>query len=187
MSLFVHWPLALKPDVSSALLISYGIGITAKTLTNFPELESIEVVDISRDILELSRDVAMFREGHPLDDPRVRVHVEDGRFFLQTVDRSVDLITGEPPPPKSAGIVNLYSREYFHLLRARLAPGGLATYWLPIYQMQPDEGRAIVRAFCDAFPDCTLWTGRGFEWMLAGSRDYSGPASAEGLARLWAR
>jgi spermidine synthase len=56
--------------------------------------------------------------------------VEDGRFFLQTSAASFDLITGEPPPPKAAGIVNLYSREYFQLLHDRLNDGGVATYWL---------------------------------------------------------
>jgi spermidine synthase len=48
---------------------------------------------------------------HPLRDPRVRTHVEDGRFFLQTTSRRYDLITGEPPPPKMAGVASLYTRD----------------------------------------------------------------------------
>ena len=43
------------------------------------------------------------RDGrlHPLQDPRVRVHIEDGRQFLQATGRRFDLITGEPPPPRT--------------------------------------------------------------------------------------
>ena len=52
------------------------------------------------------------------------MHIEDGRYFLQTTDRQFDLITGEPPPPGIAGVENLYSREYFQLIHDRLADGG---------------------------------------------------------------
>ncbi len=185
MRLFVYWPVALHPAPRRALLVSYGVGLTAKALTDTAALESIDVVDISKDVLQLGRVVFPAPGSFPLDDRRVRVHVEDGRFFLQTTRASYDLITAEPPPPKAAGIVNLYSREYFELVRARLAPGGLATHWLPVYQMEAPESLAVVRAFCEVFSDCSLWNGAGFEWMLAGSRDARGPVPAEVLARQW--
>ena len=85
MRLFVHWPMALRPDARKALLISFGVGSTAKALTDTPWLERIDVVDTSRDILEMGRTIFP-RGGYPLDDPRVRVHVEDGRFFLLAGD-----------------------------------------------------------------------------------------------------
>jgi predicted membrane-bound spermidine synthase len=185
MKMFAYWPLALNPEARHALLISYGVGSTARALTDSASLQSIDVVDISREILEMGRLVFPPGERYPLDDPRVRVHLEDGRFFLLTTDRRFDLITAEPPPPKNAGIVNLYSREYFRLLHARLAEGGIATYWLPVFQLEPDDARAIVAAFCDAFADCSLWQGFGPEWILAGSRDARGPGSQQAFARQW--
>jgi len=184
MALFVHWGIALKPEARRALLISYGVGTTAQALVETRSLESIEVVDISRDILEMGRLVFPGR-AYPLDDPRVRAHVEDGRFFLLTTEQRFDLITAEPPPPKNAGIGNLYSLEYFHLLHDRLTEGGVATYWLPAYQMSSREARAISAAFCDAFPDCSLWTGAGPEWMLAGTRNARGPLTEEAFSRQW--
>ena len=126
------------------------------------------------------------RGTSPLRDPRVRVHVEDGRFFLQTTRRRFDLITGEPPPPRGAGVVNLYSREYFGLVRDRLAPGGRrhllaagATRWT-----RP-RAQAITGAFCGVFPDCSLWTGSGLDWMLAGTNGLHGAPSAAEFARQW--
>jgi spermidine synthase len=184
MALFVHWGIALNPPARHALLISYGVGTTAQALVETKTLESIDVVDISKDILEMGR-LVFPRKPYPLDDPRVRIHIEDGRFFLLTTDRRFDLITAEPPPPKNAGIANLYSLEYFHLLRDRLAKGGIATYWLPVYQMPSTEARAISAAFCDAFPDCSLWTGAGPEWMLAGTRDATGPLNEPAFSRQW--
>jgi predicted membrane-bound spermidine synthase len=186
MRLYAYWPAALHPGPKTALLISYGLGVTAQALTEIGALESIDVVDISRDVLELSREVGLFEERHPLDDPRVAVHVEDGRFFLQTSKEEFDIITAEPPPPKNAAVGTLYSAEYFELLRDRLAPGGVATYWLPVYQLTVRESKAITRAFCDAFPDCTLWSGAGLEWMLAGARGEIPPSRAEPFGRPWA-
>lgn len=185
MTLFVSWPAAFHPKLESALLISYGIGVTASALVEIPSLETIHVVDISQDILETNRIVYPEPGRYPLDDPRVAVHVEDGRHFLQTASQRFDLITGEPPPPKLAGIVNLYTREYFGLVRERLEEGGIASYWLPTKGLFPEDALAIVAAFCDAFPDCSLWSGAGWDWMLVGSRTGIEPASPDRLARLW--
>lgn len=184
MRLFVHWPVAVHPDPKRALLVCYGVGLTAKALTQTRALQSIDVVDTSRDILELGR-LAFPEPGtFPLDDRRVQVHVEDGRFFLLTTEKTFDLITAEPPPPKHAGIASLYSREYFELVRKRLAHGGITTYWLPVYQLEADDAKAILRGFCDVFEDCSLWTGKGLEWMLVGTREARG-TNQEEFERQW--
>ncbi len=184
MKTFVYWPIAVRPRIRNALLISYGVGSTAKALTDTRALSRIDVVDISREILAMTS--VVFPPGQdPLADPRVHVHVEDGRFFLQTTSQSFDLITGEPPPPKAAGVTSLYSREYFRLLHDRLTPEGLATYWLPVEELDEDDARAIVKAFCAAFVDCSLWTGAGAHWMLAGTRGAGSPATEEELTAQW--
>jgi len=184
MKLYVYWPVAVRPAMKSALVISFGVGSTAKALADTRALETIDVVDTSRDVLEMSR--AVFPPGeHPLDDPRVRVHIEDGRFFLLTSDRRFDLITGDPPPPRNAGIVNLYSQEYFSLIRDRLAEGGLVTYWLPVFQLDLASTRSVLRGFCNVFPDCSLWTGAGLNWIMVGSRGGVAPVSEDDFTRQW--
>ncbi len=185
MKLYVYWPIALNPDTRSALLISYGVGSTAKALTDTASLASIDVVDISRTILEMNALVFPDPASHPLRDPRVRVHIEDGRFFLQTTERRFDLITGEPPPPKHAGIVNLYSREYFALVHERLTPGGIVTYWLPVFNLTPEDSKAITRAFCSVFEDCSLWNGAALNWMLIGTRNAPGSRDEASFSRQW--
>ena len=185
MKLYVYWPMAVHPNLKRALLIGYGVGNTAKALTDSRSLETIDVVDLSRDILDMNRVVYPDAADRPLNDPRVRVHIEDGRFLLQTTDRRFDLITGEPPPPGIAGVENLYSREYFQLIHDRLADGGIVTYWLPLTDLTDVSAKGILGAFCDAFDDCSLWNGSGTHLMMVGTRQARGPVSENVFARQW--
>ncbi|HEY6862474.1 MAG TPA: hypothetical protein VI319_01130 [Burkholderiales bacterium] len=183
MRMFAWLPLALHPDPHRALLISYGAGNTAQALLSDPGMRALTVVDVSTEILGASPVVHGAQD--PLADPRVRLVLEDGRHYLRTRRDQFDIITSEPPPPLIAGVVNLYTREYFTALAQHLRPGGLATYWLPISQFKSVGARAVVRAFCEAFPDCTLWTGVARDWILMGGREFGARPSAEHFSRLW--
>jgi hypothetical protein len=185
MKLYAVLPGAIHPGIRSALLVSYGVGSTARALADLPGVEHIDVVDISREILEESPRAFPQRERDPLHDPRVHVHVEDGRYFLNTSERRYDLITGEPPPPILAGVVNLYTREYFESVRERLAEGGMFTTWLPVRSLSDRAALAIVHGFCDVFPDCSLWRGMSFELMLLGTRDARGPVDEAHFRAQW--
>ncbi|HXK23732.1 MAG TPA: fused MFS/spermidine synthase [Myxococcota bacterium] len=185
MKLFAWWPLAVQQGTRSALLISYGLGSTAKALADTPWLQSIDVVDTSREVLALSDLLYPQDSEHPLRDPRVHVHVEDGRHFLRLSQDRYDVITGEPPPPKNAGVVDLYTREHFELLRSRLSEGGFVTWWLPVHNLLESDALAIVRAFCDVFEDCSLWDGHDLDWMLVGSRGLRGRVDEAAFSRQW--
>ncbi|MEH6591131.1 MAG: hypothetical protein V7746_12800 [Halioglobus sp.] len=171
MKLYAYFPYIFKRDIEDVLLISYGVGMTAEGVTRLKSLKQLDIVDISKAIVEMSAITHEHREGiFPPEDQRVTVHIEDGRFYMQTVNKTYDLITGEPPPPKMAGIANLYTQEYFELMHSRLNPGGIATYWLPVHDLHETDSLAIIRAYCNAFPDCSLWNGGGIEFMLVGSK-----------------
>jgi spermidine synthase len=184
MGLYAYWPAAVHPSLQSALLISYGVGNTAKSLTQIPSLKEIHVVDISRDIIQLAT-VPYPGATSPLTDPRVRVHIDDGRYYLQATAQRFDLITSEPPPPRAPGVISLYTQEYFELIRNRLNDGGIATYWLPVHNMSAADARSIIKGFCNAFEDCGLWEGFGLNWMLTGSRHAKVAASAEHFTAQW--
>ncbi len=185
MRYFVYWPMfAHRGPIEQVLVICYGVGITAGAALDLPGVESVDVVEISPDIVAMSD--LIHPVDHPLRDPRVTVHIDDGRQFLHRTRERYDLITGEPPPPRTPGAVNIYTREYFRLIRDRLADGGIATYWLPV--ARPDPGtnvNAIIRAFCDVFTDCSLWNATPFDLMLAGTRNASGPGSVAAFAQPW--
>jgi spermidine synthase len=186
MKYFVYWPMILhQTPIRRVLVICYGVGATASAATEVASAESIDIVEISRDIVDASSAIYP-PDRHPLRDPRVRLHIEDGRHFLQTTRERFDLITGEPPPPRTPGAVNIYTREYFQLIYDRLADGGMTTYWLPVARPNPGtDVNTIIRAFCDVFDDCSLWNGTPFDLMLVGTRNAAGPILDAEFARPW--
>lgn len=185
MKLYVYLPVAVHPAPRRALLISFGVGSTAKALTDSRALETIDIVDTSREILETSDLIYTDPARHPLQDPRVRVHLEDGRYFLQATRRRFDIITSEPPPPKLSGVTSLYSAEYFRLCHGALAEGGLVTYWLPVFSLEEGDALAIIAGFCQAFSDCSLWAGSRLSLMLVGTKNAAGPVPADVFRAQW--
>jgi spermidine synthase len=105
MKLFVYLPVALHPGIDNALLISFGQGSTAKALVDTASVKSIDIVDISREIIAMS-DQIYATDSNPIKDKRVNVHIEDGRFFLLTTPHKYDLITAEPPGLSMNGCVS---------------------------------------------------------------------------------
>ena len=56
-----------------------GVGVTVGAVTHIPSIDTIHVAEISRDIVSMSD--AIYEPGaRPLSDPRVRLHIEDGRM-----------------------------------------------------------------------------------------------------------
>jgi spermidine synthase len=59
-------------------------------------------------------------------------------------------------PPHHAGVVNLYSKEYYELARRRLNEGGLVAQWLPVHLLTLEESLRILRTVQEVFPATTL-------------------------------
>src|SRR4029453_7411732 len=77
MKLYVYWPVALRPEPKSALLIGFGTGSSAKALTDTRSFERIDIADISRDVIEMGKRAFPDLEAYPISDPRVTVYIED--------------------------------------------------------------------------------------------------------------
>jgi spermidine synthase len=185
MRLFAYLPLAFRPESQDVLLICYGCGVTADAFLHGSHLKRLDIVDISKEVFDLADFYLGINYPNPLRDPRVTAFVQDGRFFLQASPRQYDIISGEPPPPKLAGSVNLYTQEFFSLMHSRLKEGGIATFWLPINQLKVDEAKAILRAFHNSFPNASVWGSSDEQWIMMGIKGSGRTLNDEELARLW--
>jgi spermidine synthase len=185
MRLFAYLPLSFRPESEDVLLLCYGCGVTADAFLHGPNVKRMDVVDISKEVLQLADFYLGINYSNPLRDPRATTFIQDGRFFLQASPRQYDIISGEPPPPKIAGAVNLYTEEFFSLMKSRLKEGGIATFWLPINQLRVDEAQAILRAFHKAFSNASVWASADQEWIMMGIKGPGRRVSEEELRQLW--
>jgi predicted membrane-bound spermidine synthase len=185
MRLFAYLPLAFRPESEDVLLICYGCGVTADAFVHESNLKRIDVVDISKEVFALADFYSDINYSNLLRDPRVHAFVQDGRFFLQARSQQYDVISGEPPPPKVAGSVNLYTEEFLSLMNGRLKEGGIATFWLPINQLTIDEAKAILRAFHNAFANASVWASADQEWIMMGIKGPGRRVKEEEIRRLW--
>jgi spermidine synthase len=151
----------------SALVIGFGTGITAGALTRYSGLEHRVVAELLPSVVKAA---PLFKGNfNASTDPGVDVRLRDGRQELLRNPQQYDLITLEPPPPSAAGVVNLYSRDFYQLAASRLQKQGLVAQWLPLPTQNIDDSRSLVRSFLDVFPYATLWTSEFHEMLLVGS------------------
>lgn len=155
MAMMSHIPMLLHPHPERALVVCFGTGTTAGAILRHPETK-LDVVDINATVLGFA-DLFLEVNHGVARDPRARIRVDDGRNFLQTTTERYDVITAEPMPPTFAGVVNLYSREYYQLAWTRLRPGGLLVQWLPFHLVTTHQAWSILRSVQDVFPETTLW------------------------------
>ncbi len=178
-------PLLVHPgEPRSVLVLGLGTGITAGALLLDSGLEKRVVAELLPPVVEAS---AYFSGNFTASrDARLDVRIGDGRHELLRHSERYDLITLEPPPPSAAGVVNLYSRDFYELCRERLAPGGLMAQWWPLPTQNEEDSRSLVRAFLDVFPHAGAWSTEFHEVLLIGSLgplDLDGPRVAERFGR----
>jgi spermidine synthase len=141
-------PAALHPAPRKIAIIGLGSGDTLFSAGGREETESLVCIEIIRpQLATLTRQqTRRHYEGlaSVLEDERVRHVVTDGRALLRQSSQKYDVIQADASRPHSAYAGNLYSYEYFLLLRSRLEPGGFAVSWAPTER--------VVRTFVKAFP-----------------------------------
>jgi len=97
-------------------------GLAAGSALSHP-LERLDVVDLLSAVRHGAEHFA--EETTCPCRPRLGLHVDDGRQYLLLTKQRYDLAIVDSTHPKSVDSWILYTREFFELLRARLAPGGL--------------------------------------------------------------
>jgi len=161
-------PLLLHPGGERAAVIGLGTGMTAKAVAAFP-LREIEVLEIEPAMVGAA---AFFNEknGKILEDRRVRLIPTDGRNYILATPKVYDVITAEPSNPWIAGIANLYTQEFYEVVKSKLKDDGVFAQWFHNYSMSPDDFRMVFRTFGEAFPYVSVWGMKESDFLLVGSK-----------------
>lgn len=151
----------LHPRPRRGLMICLGAGLSAGAALTHP-LAHLDVVELSPSIPAAARLFSAENNG-ALDDPRLHLHIGDGRRFLTRGSDTYDVVMVDSTHPKAVDSWMLYTREFYAAARARLAEDGILVQWVPLHGLSEDEFRIIVRTFLTEFPNGQLWANAGFE------------------------
>jgi len=164
----------LHPHPESVLVVGMGAGITAGSLTLYPEVKRIVICEIEPRVVGAAQQFTRENYG-ALTNPKVEVVFDDARHFLATTREKFDIITSDPIHPWVRGNSILFSREYYAIVKDHLKPGGLASQWVPLYETNEAAIKIQMKTFVDAFPDGTVWntiiTGKGYDVVLVGGAE----------------
>ncbi|MBN2035257.1 MAG: fused MFS/spermidine synthase [Chitinispirillaceae bacterium] len=149
-------PFLLHDGPKNAVVVGLGGGMTLGTLLQNDSLREVDCVELSS---EMKNGTAFFahENGNALENPKLRLIIEDGKNHMLISDKKYDLITSDPIHPIIAGNSSLYSRNYFALCRERLAPGGVICHWLPFHSIAEEHYKMIISSFIAVFPHASLW------------------------------
>jgi spermidine synthase len=166
---FALAPLVFAHGFSRALVIGLGTGVTAATVNAYP-YPAEDVVEISPGIAFAADRFFSHVNGGVLQDPRVHLHIADGRNFLLLSDARYDLISIELSNIWFAGAANLYSRDFYRLCRDHLLPGGVMEQWIQIHHIDTVDLISVLKSMHEVFPHMAMFVAGG-QGMLVGSMD----------------
>ena len=122
----VHVPMAVHPNVKNVLIIGGGDGGVARNCIEYPEIESIDVVEPDEMFVEVSRQ--FFPEtAKGFDDDRVRVTNMDGLRFLRRCRDQYDLIINDSTDP-FGHTEGLFTKEFYGSCYRALREDGIMVY-----------------------------------------------------------
>jgi spermidine synthase len=156
-----HLPMALHAFPQTALVIGLGGGATAGAVGMHTGVQ-VDIVELAEAVSRGARFFGAINHD-VLSKPNVHLRIDDGRNYMMLTTKRYDVITADVILPIWAGAGNLYSAEYFRLMRRVLGPGGLVLQWVAGTEA---EYKLIARTFLSVFPETTVWAGGG---LLVGS------------------
>jgi spermidine synthase len=164
--------LLVAPRIENVLMIGFATGVSVGSVLQSPA-GSVDCVEIEPAAVTSSRYFEHVN-NRPLNDPRLRVIVDDARTVLRVNPARYDLIISEPSHPWVPGVANLFTREFLTLGRERLRDDGVFVQWLQIYQLSTDSMRSVLATFQEVFPHVAVFriqgAAKGKDLILLGSR-----------------
>jgi spermidine synthase len=165
--LISHIPLLLHPAPKDVMVIGLASGISVGAAAAHP-VRSIRVVELEKAMVPAAR---LFSEwnGGALDDPRVRLSINDARNELEFSPLRYDVIVSEPSNPFMTVAANLFTEDFFRMAHRRMRPGGMFSQWVQAYCLPPEDLRSILAAFHAAFPRVLIFEMGEVDLLLVGS------------------
>jgi spermidine synthase len=152
----------LHSEPDEVLMICFGGGIAAGATTCISGVKSLTIVDLEESVVEAAK-LLSEENNHLLENPSVKVVIDDGRNYLLVSRRKWPVIISDATHPKSGDSWVLYTEEFYRLVQEHLTDDGVFVQWLPMHSLSTAEFKIILRTFQSVFPHVSLWITQGVD------------------------
>jgi len=163
--------LLVAPSIRNSLIIGFASGVSVGAMLQ-SSIEAVDCVELERNTIAGSKFFEHVN-NRPLEDPRLKLVIDDARTYLRVTRNRYDIIVSEPSHPWVPGVANLFTREFFQITRNRLTDDGVFVQWLQIYQLSTDSLKSVLATFSVVFPHVQMFrvggVSKGKDLILVGS------------------
>lgn len=123
----VHIPISLGIAPKNILVLGGGDGLVARELIKYEEIETIKIVDLDHEVIEISKSFNPLLElnEESLLNPKIEIVNEDAFTYLENSELLYDYIIVDLPDPNNESLAKLYSSEFYQLVKRHLSVGGI--------------------------------------------------------------
>lgn len=159
-----HLPFFINPDAQNALIIGFGIGITASAVAEH-DVGQIDCIEICPGVKDAAKFFSTFNND-VIQNPKINFKGGDGRNYILLTNKKYDIISCDPTHP-TLGCNNLYTKEYFQLCKSILNENGVMCQFLPLHKLSLNEFKILIKTFSSVFPHTTVWLAHSHGILVA--------------------
>lgn len=162
-------PFSVHRDPKRAFIVGYGGGYTVDYLTAMG-IEHVQVAELEEGIIEAAQFVYKGNNA-VLKRPNLKLQIEDARYVLAAkLHGAFDIIVSQPSHSWLTGVANLFTYDFFEIVKSNLTPQGVFSQWLNLYNMDQKVLKSILRTFFEVFPHGAVFTNdKDEELIMIGS------------------
>ncbi|MBU1141226.1 MAG: polyamine aminopropyltransferase, partial [Firmicutes bacterium] len=109
--MIIHTPMSIHPNVEHVLVIGGGDGGSARELSKYAHLKSIDLVEIDERVVRACQ-IYLPAMTTGFDDSRVNLFFEDGLDYVKNTSKKYDLIIVDSTDPIGLG-EGLFSKDFY--------------------------------------------------------------------------
>ena len=147
----VHCALFSHPNPKNILVIGAGDGGVIRELVKHP-VKSIDLVEIDRDVVDLTKKYTPEIAKDSWKDKRVKVYIEDGSVFVKKTRKKYDVVIIDSPDPVGPA-KTLFETSFYLNCRKVLSTNGIMIRQTGSSVFQPEEMPSNFRQMEEIFPE----------------------------------
>lgn len=154
--MLTHIPIFSHGSIKNVLIIGGGDGGILREVCRHKNIESITMVEIDRNVIELCKKFFPRHNNNSYKDSRLKLIIDDGLNFIKKTEEKFDLIISDSTDPIKYG-KNLFSSEFYFHCKNSLDKNGIFVAQNGVFFLQKNESILAFKKLKKYFHDTRFY------------------------------